>query len=147
MEKKLFLFRIIPVGQSTILILLFVSQLLGEPPVIDNKLISVSFSRVSSSAAVHLGQPSAAPSAANALAAAQWNTNQKNFNEEVERLAEYSASMYAKTPEEKSYYLDYYRNYYRNGGKEENATSAPKPAAGNASAVTVNGVEYQRYRE
>jgi hypothetical protein len=82
--------------------------------------------------------------AANALAAAHWNT--KNFNEEVERLAEYSASLYAKTAQEKSYYLDYYRNYYRSGGKVENATTAPNGSS-NEATVTVNGVEYKRYRK
>ena len=91
------------------------------------------------------GSDNSAPAAANALAAAQWNSNQQTFNAEVERLAEYSASIYAKTAEEKTYYLDYYRNYYRNGGKTENAT-APKQAA-NDTMVTVNGVEYKRYRE
>ena len=51
------------------------------------------------------GQPgsvNSAPAAANALAAAQWNSNQQTFNAEVERLAEYSASIYAKTAEEKT---------------------------------------------
>ncbi len=78
-----------------------------------------------------------------ALAAAQWNSHQQKFSEETESLAEYSASMYAKTPEEKAYYLDYYRNYYRNGGTSENA--APKPSS--ESAVIVNGIEYKRYRK
>jgi hypothetical protein len=78
---------------------------LGEPPTIDNKLISVSYYRMPS-AAGQLGLAGPAPAAAaNALAAAQWNSSQQKFNEEIERLADYSASMYAKTSEEKAYYL------------------------------------------
>ena len=113
---------------------------MGEPPTIDEKLISVSYYRMPLAAGQTGG---AVPIAANALAAAQWNSHQQKFSEETERLAEYSASMYAKTAEEKAYYLDYYRNYYRNGGTSENA--APKPSS--ESMVIVNGVEYKRYRK
>merc|ERR1712071_8592 len=36
-----------------------------------------------------------------------------NFSqEEIPRMAEYSASLYAKTPEEHAYYLQYYTQYY-----------------------------------
>ena len=114
--------------------------MLGEPPTIDEKLISVSYYRMPLTAGQAGGS---VPIAANALAAAQWNSHQQKFSEETESLAEYSASMYAKTPEEKAYYLDYYRNYYRNGGTSENA--APKPSS--ESAVIVNGIEYKRYRK
>ena len=64
--------------------------------------------------------------ASSALAAAQWTNNTEellkakralagtNYSEaEIEQLAEYSASTYAKTPEEKAYYLQYYRDFYR----------------------------------
>jgi len=33
---------------------------------------------------------------------------------EIQQLAEYSAALYAKTPEEKESYLAYYLNYYKN---------------------------------
>ena len=65
-------------------------------------------------------------------------------------MADYSANLYAKTPDEKNSYLEYYRNYYRN--EEDKATKA---SGGDGAAkedppgetVTVNGVKYQKYRE
>ena len=77
-------------------------------------------------------------------------------------MAEYSASTYAKTPEEKAYYLQYYRDYYKKGGDDKagdvvskpsgntTAPAATKPSvepSGPANTVNVNGVEYKRYRE
>ncbi|KAL1462394.1 hypothetical protein WDU94_014232 [Cyamophila willieti] len=57
----------------------------------------------------HKNIPSAVSSAASsAVAAAQWN----NTLADVPRLAEYSASLYAKTPDEKQKYLEYYTQYY-----------------------------------
>lgn len=70
-----------------------------------------------------------------AVAAAQWSVSNANnrgllassaqavapaaaevsyTSEEIPRLAEYSASMYAKTPEEHNSYLQYYTQYYTN---------------------------------
>merc|ERR1719211_784041 len=84
-------------------------------------------------------------------------------------MAEYSASLYAKTASEKAHYLDYYRNYYKTGGGgDPNAAGAgtakkPLPPANAAPApvntsdndtvtkkkdlgkVMVSGVEYPRY--
>ena len=63
---------------------------------------------------------------------------------------------------EKATYLEYYRNYYRNGGtadggstsnsKETSQTSigaeaAEKCAQKDMGSITVNGVEYKRYRK
>lgn len=53
--------------------------------------------------------PSAITTAASsAVAAAQWN----NSLSDVPRLAQYSAKMYASTPEEEKKYLEYYTQYY-----------------------------------
>ena len=74
-------------------------------------------------------------------------------------MAEYSASLYAKTASEKAHYLEYYRNYYKNGGGAANNQSSgngPKPPAAPSTQpeppkdqgkVSVNGVEYPRYRK
>ena len=71
--------------------------------------------------------------------------------EEIERLAEYSASLYAKTPEEKQSYLEYYRKYYRNESGETSGSSQPSSEvaknAGKTEMVTVDGVEYKKYRK
>lgn len=57
----------------------------------------------------HKNIPSAMTSAASsAVAAAQWN----NTLADVPRLAEYSANLYAKTPQENKKYLEYYTQYY-----------------------------------
>ncbi len=63
---------------------------MGEPPTIDDKLISVSYYRMPLTAG-QTGVSGGVPMAANALAAAQWNCQgQQKSNEEIERLAEYS---------------------------------------------------------
>ena len=57
--------------------------------------------------------------------------------------------MYAKSADEKAYYLDYYRKYYRNEGTSQNAgqgSTSTATSLGDAT-VTVNGVEYKRYRK
>jgi RNA-binding protein 5/10 len=38
--------------------------------------------------------------------------------DEIEQMAEYSANLYAKTPEEKASYLLYYREYYQKQNDE-----------------------------
>lgn len=106
--------------------------------------------------------------AAAALAAAQWshqgakaptegaNENMGNYSKaEIERLAEYSANLYAKTAEEKASYLEYYRNYYKNGGDTKSAQASSqvgeatsvttKKTAKSEQKVVVDGVEYQKY--
>jgi RNA-binding protein 5/10 len=176
------------------------NQLLGEPPVIDDKLVSVSYYRQpmatphyhrdqhhhqntgngnNSGGAGNGGQPTAAANAA--LAAAQWSHQGRQgiasqySHEEIERMAEYSASLYAKTSGEKAHYLEYYRNYYKNGGDPNGGQKLGSPAASAAvtssaptaqpstmptiasasdskkkttkdlGKVVVNGVEYPRY--
>ena len=150
------------------------NQLLGEPPTIDDKLVSVSYFRppLNSSSNQSYGssgsgnnrdsQPTAAANAA--LAAAQWSHQGRQGiasqygHDDIERMAEYSASLYAKTASEKAHYLEYYRNYYKNGGgkegsKVDSASQSSKPQTPVAPVkkdqgkVNVNGVEYPRYRK
>jgi len=147
------------------------NQLLGEPPTIDDKLVSVSYFRppLNSSSNQSYGssgsgnnrdsQPTAAANAA--LAAAQWSHQGRQGiasqygHDDIERMAEYSASLYAKTASEKAHYLEYYRNYYKNGGGKEGSkvessqSSKPQtpvaPVKKDQGKVNVNGVEYPRY--
>ena len=113
--------------------------------------------------------PTKAASAA--LEAAQWSHKGRQgignqySHDDIERMAEYSASMYAKSSSDKAHYLEYYRNYYKNGGDPNaGAKSAARqrssptpsederpPGASAASTsperekVIVNGREYPRY--
>ena len=149
------------------------NQLLGEPPTIDDKLVSVSYFRPplnsssnqssygSSGSSNRDSQPTAAANAA--LAAAQWSHQGRQGiasqygHDDIERMAEYSASLYAKTASEKAHYLEYYRNYYKNGGGKEDLkegsseSSKPQtpvvPVKKDQGKVNVNGVEYPRYRK
>ena len=54
-------------------------------------------------------------------------------DEEIEKMAEYSASVYAKTQSEKAHYLTYYRNYYKNGG---DAKATGNKQAGDSTSST-----------
>eukprot|EP00095_Tigriopus_kingsejongensis_P000467 snap_masked-scaffold217_size252476-processed-gene-1.22 protein:Tk00467 transcript:snap_masked-scaffold217_size252476-processed-gene-1.22-mRNA-1 annotation:"rna-binding protein 5-like" len=126
------------------------NQLLGQPPVIDEKLISVSYQKMKALTPTQVANT--------AMAAAQWSHQKKYAEAEVESLSEYSASLYAKTPEEKAYYLEYYRNYYRNGGDSSTAdpassqhhpfdpsAPAPQKSLPNLGMVKVKGTEYKIY--
>ncbi len=152
------------VEMNTVMDAMFLhNQLLGEPPTIDDRLISVSYFRSPTTPSLSTsggGQNSSgAPTTGKAnaaLAAAQWSHQGKSkySEEEIERMAEYSASMYAKNPGEKAHYLEYYRNYYRNGGDSSSSAPGGKQSSSSSSKngqdlgrVTVNGVEYSRYRK
>ena len=81
--------------------------------------------------------------------------------DEIEKMAEYSANLYAKNESEKAHYLEYYRNYYKNGGdpnggQQQNPQKIDKYNGNNSKKdqdidhhgkVIVNGVEYQIYRK
>ena len=72
--------------------------------------------------------------------------------DEIEKMAEYSANLYAKNESEKAHYLEYYRNYYKNGGdpnagQQQQNSDTSKPDKKDLGKVTVNGVEYQKYRK
>ena len=124
--------------------------------------ISANSSHGTTSSGSGSGQPTAAANAA--LAAAQWSHQGRQGiasqygHDDIERMAEYSASLYAKTASEKAHYLEYYRNYYKNGGgkegsKVDSASQSSKPQTPVAPVkkdqgkVNVNGVEYPRYRK
>ncbi len=140
------------------------NQLLGEPPTIDGKLVSVSYYSTPQSAVSGGGNVSgsaqSASAASAAMAAAQWShqgnkdldhhqqhpssaSGGKMSEEEIERMAQYSAGLYAKSAEEKESYLAYYRNLYRSGGAGTAKPGDPK----DLGKVTVNGVEYKKYRK
>lgn len=128
------------------------NTLLGQPPIIDDKLISVSY--------LHTKTLTPTQAANTALAAAQWSHQGKQPSEaEIESMAEYSANLYAKDPSEKLYYLEYYRNYFRHGGDQAAAStsspsvnssvaaiSTPKPLP-NLGIIKVNGVDYKIFRK
>jgi RNA-binding protein 5/10 len=138
------------------------NQLLGEPPTIDEKLVAVSYYRppiVNSShgntSSDRGGQPTAAANAA--LAAAQWSHQGRQGHQgqyspdEIEKMAEYSANLYAKNESEKAHYLEYYRNYYKNGGDPNAGQQNPQKNGNNSKKedshgkVIVDGVEYKIY--
>ncbi|XP_046463939.1 RNA-binding protein 5-like [Daphnia pulex] len=99
---------------------------------IDGREVMVSYCKQGNSsmpvASVSATANSLAPAGMTAVAAAQWSVsnanngpqatvsgNENNFTaSEIPRLAEYSASLYAKTPEEHASYLQYYTQYYAN---------------------------------
>jgi len=140
------------------------NALLAEPPTIDDKLVSVSYYRAPGSKEANSG-------VADALAAARWSNSSSKAAaeellvskgppytpEEVEKLAVYSAAMYAKTDQENAYYLNYYRDYYAKAKEAPSHATASSPAAAAPKAtkekakknamVIVDGVEYKRYRE
>ena len=135
--------------------------------------VSVSYHKTSQQAEER--NNTAHSAAANAaMAAAQWShqgqkphdeqtiSMQGPYSEEdIERLAEYSASTYAKNETEKATYLEYYRSYYRNGGTldgSSNSTSTDITGAEQSKnisevadngkdlgTVTVDGTEYKKY--
>ncbi len=132
------------------------NQLIAEPPTIDDKLVGVSYYRAPEA----IGVSKEGGNAAAAMAAAQWSHSgvsvdgglqQQHSEEEVERMAQYSAGLYAKTPEEKVSYLEYYRNYYRTGGQVSDAPGASgtngKNPSSDGDTVTVDGVSYKKYRK
>ena len=106
------------------------NQLIADSLTIDDRIIEVSYYKQGGQTVTNSSQNQAA--ANSALAAAQW-TNKSGqegeggreeaggkrrswSEEELQKMAEYSADMYAKTKEEKSYYLEYYKKLYRDGG-------------------------------
>lgn len=95
------------------------NALLMANPVIDGKQAVVSYCRldpVGSGNSNSSTAPSSLGSAA--IAAAHWS-HQKTSNssqytlDDVNRLAEYSANLYATNPQEKASYLAYYQQYYQ----------------------------------
>ena len=53
------------------------------------------------------------------------SANDRKFTEEeLDKMAEYSANLYAKSDEEKKAYVEYYRKYYSEGGDAAPALAA-----------------------
>ncbi|KAI5752888.1 hypothetical protein M8J77_021487 [Diaphorina citri] len=94
----------------------------------------------------HKNIPSTGSSAASsAVAAAQWN----NTLADVPRLAEYSASLYAKTAEEKQKFLQYYTQYYAKlitEGKSVDISQETPDGSGNTKypAPDVSSFQYDQ---
>ncbi|ODM92180.1 RNA-binding protein 5-A [Orchesella cincta] len=92
---------------------------------IDGRAVSAAYGKTSNPATLLKNSNAAAA----ALAAAQWTNSSSTMaveapavgppctevktDNDVEKMAQYSASIYAKTPEEYASYLDYYRGYYK----------------------------------
>jgi len=131
------------------------NQLLANPPLIDGKRVEVGYHKQVGSAQTGSGSTSQNQAAANsALEAAQW-TNKSSTGvhvnkfsaAEIERMAEYSANLYAKTTEEKESYTEYYRKFYTDGGDASAAMAGLKELqSGVTGKVVINGVEYNKYK-
>lgn len=132
------------------------NQLIADPPQIDGRQVEVSYHKQAGPQVVtNTSQNQAA--ANSAMEAAQWtnkSSNQgKKFSEkEIQKMAEYSADLYAKNETERESYIEYYRKYYKDGGDAGPALSAlngdKKSAKKGADLgmVTVGGVEYKKFK-
>jgi len=134
------------------------NQLLARPPVIDGRTVEVGYHKQPGH---QLDRCASANNAAanSALAAAQWTNKSSGGGEarseaprkftdaEYNKMAEYSANLYAKSDEERKSYIEYYRKYYREGGDTAPALAAlqAKALGPDLGTVVVNGVEYQKY--
>merc|ERR1719174_1658320 len=89
------------------------NQLIADSLTIDERIVEVSYYKQGGQTVTNSSQNQAA--ANSALAVAQWTNNKsgqegegggkKNWSEEeLQKMAEYSADLYAKTKEEKNYY-------------------------------------------
>lgn len=129
------------------------NQLYSTPLFIDGRRLKVAYLKVP-------GSGPAQSQATAALEAAQWSNSGAKKNramlqftqDEINKMAEYSANLYAKTPQEKANYVEYYRDYYSKGGDPTPALKAiygDRPdvaaAAGALGTVIVEGVEYKKY--
>ena len=84
------------------------NKLMSRPPTIDGKQINISYCKLSNSQQPSLGGKGAATNwSGDAQPPAMPQTN------DIAELAEYSASLYAKTPEEHEAYVQYYTQYYQ----------------------------------
>lgn len=132
------------------------NQLIADPPQIDGRQVEVSYHKQGGPQVVtNTSQNQAA--ANSAMEAAQWtnkSANQgKKFSEkEIQKMAEYSADLYAKNETERESYIEYYRKYYKDGGDAGPAVSAlygdkkSGKKVADLGMVTVAGVEYKRFK-
>lgn len=100
------------------------NALLMADPVIDEKKPIISYFKSDSSTSAP-----ASKAGNTAVEAAQWSHQKSTSNQytlkDVSRLAEYSANLYATTPEEKESYLAYYQQYYHKQISEGEQISLP----------------------
>merc|ERR1711892_1634798 len=136
------------------------NQLIAEPPVIDGRQVEVTYHKQAGPQVVtNTSQNQAA--ANSAMEAAQWTNKSssqgqgKKFSDkEIQKMAEYSADLYAKNDAERENYIEYYRKYYKEGGDAGPAVSALYGDSNKKSGkkatemgmVTVGGVEYKKYK-
>ena len=137
------------------------NQLIASPPSIDNKTVEVSYYKQLGAAAAVVSSGGNQAAANSAMAAAQWSNKGDKAaagrwsEEELRIMAEYSADMYAKTPEERAHYVEYYKGLYRDGGdtsaaevaltQDRSDKKAEKKNDKDLGMVVVKGVEYKRY--
>ncbi|KAL1139064.1 hypothetical protein AAG570_009125 [Ranatra chinensis] len=85
-------------------------------PVIDHRAAIVSYAKLDP-VTLHSSAALSGQIANAAVAAAQWSHQSNETTQytlsDVPRLAEYSANLYASTPQEKATYLQYYEEYYK----------------------------------
>lgn len=85
---------------------------------------------------MHLDKPQQQPST---LSQAQWaasGISETDYKlEDVPRLAEYSAQMYATTPQEHTAYVQYYTQYYTAQIQQKAAGSVPQGSGANVAAA------------
>jgi len=134
------------------------NQLLAEPPVIDGRQVEVTYHKQGGPQVVtNTSQNQAA--ANSAMEAAQWTNKSssqqhgKKFSDkDIQKMAEYSADLYAKNETERESYVEYYKKYYKEGGDAGAAVAAlfGDKKSGKKSydlgMVTVGGVEYKKYK-
>eukprot|EP00092_Neocalanus_flemingeri_P001486 GFUD01001585.1.p1 GENE.GFUD01001585.1~~GFUD01001585.1.p1 ORF type:complete len:599 (-),score=180.12 GFUD01001585.1:151-1947(-) len=132
------------------------NQLIADPPVIDGRQVEVSYHKqVGPQVVSNTSQNQAA--ANSAMEAAQWtnkssNQGKKFSDKEIQKMAEYSADLYAKNETERESYIEYYRKYYKDGGDAGPAVSAlygdkkSSKKSSDLGTVTVSGVEYKKFK-
>merc|ERR1719187_1221324 len=134
------------------------NQLLAEPPFIDGRQVEVTYHKQGGPQVVtNTSQNQAA--ANSAMEAAQWTNKSssqqhgKKFSDkDIQKMAEYSADLYAKNETERESYVEYYKKYYKEGGDAGAAVAAlfGDKKSGKKSydlgMVTVGGVEYKKYK-
>uniref|UniRef100_A0A1B6FBC1 RNA-binding protein 5 n=2 Tax=Cuerna arida TaxID=1464854 RepID=A0A1B6FBC1_9HEMI len=122
------------------------NALLMAAPEIDGKTPIVSYYK--SDAATQSASAQASKAGNTAVEAAQWSHQKSGASDvnqytlkDVNRLAEYSANLYAKTPEEKTTYLAYYQQYYQKMISEGEQISLPADSSSANPAKPTDGMK------
>jgi len=122
-------------------------QLYKNPPMIDGRILQVAYKRTD------LGASKSKNKKDQKTEEEEQDSyvNKTNFTEEqLHKMADYSAGLYAQQPSEKDQFIKYYKKYYAEGGDPAPALNAiynePKePPPVELGTVTVNGIEYKKY--